>query len=245
MENKKYAFSLIELSIVILVIGILIAGIIGAQNLIIKSRLFSTRAITKSSPVIGIKDLSLWLETTSDKSFLSDYTNNDAIAAASGAKVWLDLNNQSITKNHALSTSSYPHASNPAYFENGINSLPSLKFDGSYDYLNLTNTSLLNNTSYTIFVVEKSTKATGKTNYWLAPKAATSCSANTCFNMGHENLTSGTYTIYMSHFANFLATTSTQISGLAYKNNIPILHSGFFSTAGSRKYFYNGNCRKN
>ncbi len=54
------AFSLIELSIVILVVGILITGVIQGSNMVKKSQLQSARNLTTSSPVSGIKDLMLW-----------------------------------------------------------------------------------------------------------------------------------------------------------------------------------------
>lgn len=236
---KHSAFSLIELSIVILIIGIIVAGVTQSSSLVKKMRLSSVRALTQNSPVSGITNLVLWLETTSQKSFTADYNDGTSLTASSGSRAWLDINEQSIKKNDALSTSNSPYSSNPTYVENGINYLPALSFDGTNDYLDFTDTSFLNNTSYTIFVVEKSTKpvSTPLYNYWLAPKQGTSCSANTCFNMGHQR---SPYTIYVSHFTNYLTTTSTEISGLAYNADVTILHSAFFSTAGSRKYFYNG-----
>lgn len=67
---KQYkAFSLLEVSAVILIIGILIAGVVTANSLIDKSRLASAKTLTTSSPVNGVKDLALWLETSVDSSF--------------------------------------------------------------------------------------------------------------------------------------------------------------------------------
>ena len=68
MKNLKSGFSLIELSIVVLIIGIIIAGITQASRLVRVSKLSSARTLTQSSPVAGISDLVAWWETTLEKS---------------------------------------------------------------------------------------------------------------------------------------------------------------------------------
>jgi prepilin-type N-terminal cleavage/methylation domain-containing protein len=238
--NQKKAFSLVEVSIVIMIIGVAIAAITQGTRLVNQFRLNSARSLTQSSPVPATDNLVLWLETTSSNSFQpTGYNNNAPLAATSGTKVWYDLS----LKNDALSTSNSPYSSNPTYIKNGINGLPSLKFDGVSQYLDFTDPSALVNGSYTIFVVEQPTKTSGTFNYFLSSKSG-DCSTNTCFSLGHENITSGTYTIYLSNFSNYIATTASDISGLTYKTDRAILHSAIFSTIGSRKYFYNGKIGK-
>ena len=89
MKKQNKAVSLIELSIVVLVIGILIAGVIQGSRMLVDSRLKSARALTRSSPVAGIKDLALWLETTSAESFLSSQAEN-----GTQLTLWNDINPQ-------------------------------------------------------------------------------------------------------------------------------------------------------
>jgi len=48
------AFSLLEVSIVIVIIGVLIIGVIGSKHLVKKARLNAAIAITRSSPISGI-----------------------------------------------------------------------------------------------------------------------------------------------------------------------------------------------
>lgn len=238
--NRKKAFSLIEASIVIVIVGVAIAAITQGTRLVQQFRLNSARSLTQSSPVPATDNLVLWLETTSTNSFQPNgYNNNAPLAATLGTKVWYDLNR----KNDALSTSNSPYSSNPIYVKNGINGLPSLKFNGSSQYLDFTDPSVLLSGSYTIFVVEQPTKTSGTFNYFISSRSG-SCSTNTCFSLGHENITSGTYTIYLSNFSNYIATTAADISGLTYRTDRPILHSATFSTIGSRKYFYNGTLGK-
>ena len=125
-NNYKKAFSLIEISIVIIVVGILIAGISQGIDLYQDARLANVRALTLNSRVGRIPDLVVWLETVSEKSF----DKNEAIDNAPISK-WLDIN--PIDKSGNLSYSSLTNR--PTYSLDGINNLPALKFDGSNDYL--------------------------------------------------------------------------------------------------------------
>ncbi len=51
-KNPK-AFSLMEVSAVILIIGIFIISVLGAKNLIKKARISAAQTITRSSPISG------------------------------------------------------------------------------------------------------------------------------------------------------------------------------------------------
>ena len=52
-KNNASAFSLIEVSVVILVIGILVAGITLGSALVKKSRIAAAQTLTVSSPING------------------------------------------------------------------------------------------------------------------------------------------------------------------------------------------------
>ncbi|MFM7620245.1 MAG: prepilin-type N-terminal cleavage/methylation domain-containing protein [Alphaproteobacteria bacterium] len=130
MKLKK-AFSLIELSIVILIIGILVAGVTQSSRLVKQIRLASIKSLTLSSPVSSIKDLAVWLESTMDSSFNdSEKTNGSSVTT------WFDINPQSTSKNNATSPSA---SENPIYLENGINGLPALSSDGTNDVMLINN----------------------------------------------------------------------------------------------------------
>ena len=67
MKNfHKKAFSLVELSMVILIVGILIAGVSQGIDLYQDSRLATARSLTKNSRVGRIPDLVSWYETTNE-----------------------------------------------------------------------------------------------------------------------------------------------------------------------------------
>ena len=75
MKYKK-AFSLIELSIVILIIGIILAAVTQSSRLISKMKLATAKSLTQSSAVASINNLVLWLEPTMDTSFIDAETDD-------------------------------------------------------------------------------------------------------------------------------------------------------------------------
>ena len=92
-KNSKKAFSLVEISIVILIIGLLIAGISKASDLIFDANISTGRSITKASKVNRMPNLLLWLETTLTESIKDSERGN-----GSTVTVWRDINPQSTTK---------------------------------------------------------------------------------------------------------------------------------------------------
>jgi prepilin-type N-terminal cleavage/methylation domain-containing protein len=128
-KNNKlnHAFSLIELSIVILIVGILIAGVTSASRLVNKMSLTSIQNQTRSSPVASIKDLVVWYETSLDESFIDSERSE-------GSKIssWNDINPQSSYKIPSFQTND---TYKPLYKENTMNGLATLYFDGWDDHL--------------------------------------------------------------------------------------------------------------
>ena len=155
-NNFKKAFSLIEISIVILVVGILIAGISKGLDLVNDMRLSTARALTDKAPMFGMENLELWLETTSENSLAtgtgSSFTNVVNPPDKKEIGRWNDLNPTLINpnnKNHAVQGAL---AYQPFYIQDGINGLPALLFDGVDDYIaSITKFTIVNN--FTVFVV--------------------------------------------------------------------------------------------
>lgn len=141
MKKFKTAFSLIELSIVILIIGILVAGVTQSSRLVKQMRLNSARAITQSSAVSSIKNLVVWFEPTLESSFAS-LNDGDVVA------LWNDNNPQSTQKNNLVQATS---GVQPTYVTDGIGGLPSLKFNVAGNFLRASGLSMTE--SYTIFTV--------------------------------------------------------------------------------------------
>ncbi|MBU6339688.1 MAG: hypothetical protein KGQ36_06960 [Rickettsiales bacterium] len=113
------AFSLIEMAIVILVVGIIIAGVTQSSSIIARAKVNSARALTQSSPVASTPGLRLWLETLLDESFIST-----EIVDGGSISTWNDINTQVSNKLYARAGTS-----NILYKQvSTINSLPSLYF---------------------------------------------------------------------------------------------------------------------
>jgi prepilin-type N-terminal cleavage/methylation domain-containing protein len=140
-DYRKKAFSLIEISVVILIIGILISGISNGIDLYIDSRIASARSLTLNSRVGRISSLVGWWETTLEKSF-------DKSESVEGAKItnWFDSNPTNIEKAKLNQTTTSNKAN---YKTNIINSLPAILFEGDDKYI-IKN---IFGESYSLFVV--------------------------------------------------------------------------------------------
>jgi prepilin-type N-terminal cleavage/methylation domain-containing protein len=141
--KKPKGFSLIELSIVILIIGIIVASIIGGRKLVTLSNLSKARALTTSSPVAGIEDLTMWWEATSKSSFTTTTPTDGATIST-----WYDINPQQTVKYNLTAGDA------PTYTANAINGLPAVNFNGSSNFLNFNGNPLIG-TDFTIFAVEQ------------------------------------------------------------------------------------------
>lgn len=109
-------------------------------------RLQTARNLTSSSPVSGIEDLVSWYETSLESSFITnEYSDLSTISE------WRDNTPQTPNKNNATQSN---EANKPTFYENVFNSLPSVRFDGTDDFLLFDATSLVGS-SYTIFIVEQ------------------------------------------------------------------------------------------
>jgi prepilin-type N-terminal cleavage/methylation domain-containing protein len=133
----KKAFSLTEISIVILIIGILLASVTKGKNILHKSKLRSAQNLTAKSPVNNIYSLAFWYETSMDKSFVENENYQGTFITK-----WLDINPQSTIKYNAYGgqnssatnfyyTINSGNVSGPQYIKKGINDIPTLRFDNS------------------------------------------------------------------------------------------------------------------
>ncbi len=145
MKKNLSAFSLIELSIVILIIGVLIAGVTQASRLVRQSKITTARTLTQSSPVHSVKGLSLWLETSMESSFKNSEATDKGVLTT-----WNDLNQQiSITNNFVGSET-------PKYVAStSTNSLPGVSTDSGHFNGTRVIDSAFN--SYTMFFVVRPT----------------------------------------------------------------------------------------
>lgn len=160
-KKNLRAFSLFEMSMVIIIISLTIAGITLSTRLIGQSSLARAKILTKNSPVKDIENLLFWFETSLEESFILN-----EIGDANSISVWKNLALNQTFSADATQTSG---ASQPKFYEKIINnSIPVLRFDGNSDWLLLNNLVIkkLLNSPYTIFVVEMRTSSKSG-NYFI------------------------------------------------------------------------------
>jgi prepilin-type N-terminal cleavage/methylation domain-containing protein len=195
------AFSLIEVSVVIIIIGIFIAGIVVANGMVSKFRLAAAESLTQSSPIVSIKENILWLETSLGTSFSGSEAND-----GSSISSWNDQKVSSPTKISVVAVGSGPE------YANTINRIHAVKFDAasatkpsSANHLIIPNASFLNNTNYTIVVLEKR-QSSASNNYFIG---AASSNPNDSLALGYKSDStiihaqgSNSYTSAISSYAN-------------------------------------------
>ena len=160
-KHPPKAFSLIEISVVILIIGILIAGISTGVDLFYDSRLATAQSLTKNAPVPRIEGLFTWIETTSPESFSS--------APKDGASIGL-IKDLSFKMDKANFVQTGADGLKPIYKQQNLNNLPALYFDGSNDFLvteKSYTSSIFSNSQVTIFMVIKYVGANNITAVFL------------------------------------------------------------------------------
>jgi hypothetical protein len=150
--NQKFlkAFTMLEISIVFLIVAILIGGIYQGLDMYYDMRLNVARSITTKSPINATPNLTLWLETTSKNRFLEKtLINNQNISQ------WNDINPQKVAK---LNFTQSTVGNQPKYVERSINNLPSLRFDNQQMLTinNLKISELVKSNQATIFLVQNS-----------------------------------------------------------------------------------------
>lgn len=134
--KKNKAFSLVELSVVILIIGILIAGVTQSGRLIRQIKLSTARSITSSSDMASIRDITAWFEASSEGVF-TDLNDNIDVENNASLKEWRDVNPQKSKGDKPTLTNLGSSGTEPKYISSGINGIPSVYFDGG-DFLGST-----------------------------------------------------------------------------------------------------------
>lgn len=234
LNRKKLGFSLIELSIVIVVIGILVLGITKGSAIITKARIGSARSLTNSSPAAITPDLIAWYEPSMIGSFIS----TEALDATA-ISTWYD-NSPSKSNNAIQSTA----GSKPKYYETGINNLPAVRFDGTDDTMTFDATASYNN-DFTVFVVEqRRATATGYLVNFGGTAATNALGYSATTTIGDSGGGSATVAAWVSgilrpRIDTFIATYANNGSSNArntFVNGTP----GTTSTAGTKITFTSG-----
>ncbi len=127
--KKKQAFSLLELSIVVVIIGVLITGVIGGSAMIKSTRITSVRSFTAKSVVPSIGGLVAWYETSLKNSLKESEAYGNAQIST-----WYDISPGAIaarTTTTAVNSLTKTASSTVIYVDDGINNTPSIQFTGT------------------------------------------------------------------------------------------------------------------
>ena len=149
---KKSAFSLVELSVVIAIVGLLIAGVAQASKMVRESAVVAAQSQTRQSVVKDMPGVVLWYETTLDSSLIPE----EAVNGVARVTTWYDNNSQALSRSKAYTTMASPLT---IYAENAINGLPALRCNSSLLQVNTDTEYRPNNSipiatdSFTIFLV--------------------------------------------------------------------------------------------
>lgn len=168
------AFSLIELSIVIVIIGILVAGVAKSTRLISQARINTAKSLTRSSPIASITGISLWIETTLDESFKSSLIDDETAITS-----WYDVNPQSTYKADFSATTA------PTYRTGVINNLPAIKFtSASSTSMSSTNFPPIATNEASIFFVVKTPSTITNQSIFSKRVASADVATNLQVNLG-------------------------------------------------------------
>jgi prepilin-type N-terminal cleavage/methylation domain-containing protein len=142
----KLGFSLLELSVSLIIISTLMVAVIKGSDLIDQAKLASARQKTANSPVLKIDGLVMWFETTLPKSFLDSEVINGGLISS-----WND--SSGANPNSPTSALQATATNKPSYLASGINDLPSLKFDGVDNFIRASLSSPINSSQLVVFTV--------------------------------------------------------------------------------------------
>lgn len=218
-KSSRTAFSLIEVSAVIVIIGILISGVVVANQLIDKFRLSTARTLAISSPITGIKNNVLWLETS-----LSGSIREGEDADGTPLSVW---NDQSTSTNKSAVVAV---GTGPTY-ANTINRVHAVKFSGSTaNYMQISDASFLNGTDYTIMVLEKR-QSNSSNNFFLGENPSGTANQNLALGYSADST--------VIHSQGSASYTST-VSAYSSSTDKPRLFTFTHSSVDGNKTYING-----
>jgi hypothetical protein len=165
LRKKNRAFSLIEISVVIVIVMIMIAGLIQASRVIGSMRITTARNVTQSSAMPWINYIVTWYDATASDAFKESETND-------GNKISL-WNGAEIRYSDRINITQVEDSKKPIFVANGMYGLPSIKFDGVDDYFESENLeqAILTYRSGTVFIVfePKTTSTTSERSIFYQP----------------------------------------------------------------------------
>jgi hypothetical protein len=250
-KKHKIAFSMVELSVVLVIISVIVGSMITVNKMSSMSKMAVARSLTASSPVKDMDGLYAWLETTMPQSI-----DNADINSGLPVQRWYDLSpkhNDALFGDDRNTCAGAPVTVNTSstcyvYRTDGINGLPTIFNSGDNGYgclFRFSDYKQLELSDFTIIIVEKYIRNT--TNIVLPMPIISQSINSTLFDTGGLYIGYGARNdgnnIYFAH-------RSTIIHGfpdfaeLHYPTpsvqNIPKIHVFGLKQSVGRYYFLNG-----
>ncbi len=218
----KKAFTLTELSIVVLIIGVLITGITQGSGMIKTARLANARSMTSRSPALEISGLIAWYEPTLKSSF----KDSESIEASQTTE-WRDNSPGSniLAKNKLIRSA----GSAVTYEENGINNIPTLLFSGeSSANIALANFYQGSSVQNTVFIVFRPLFATSSTAKILLDSSSANSTSSIGIKNTAVNLNAGTS-----------VDTATATNPASFANGNDYVVAAYFNSSSSQVFANN------
>ncbi len=148
-KNIKKAFSVIELSIAILIISIIIGIFSGKKYLNKQAALSNLRSISASSPVYDIGENVLWLDISSKSSFENYPLNGDEVSL---------IKNSAPDPKNDFELVQNSSSAKPEFTTDSFDNLPLIRFDGNDSLISskeIIGFDIVKPSQFTIFIVQK------------------------------------------------------------------------------------------
>ena len=223
---QRRAFSLIELSVVMVVIGFLIVGITAGSVMIETSNLASSRALTMQSPVSTIPNLVVWYESSTKESFVAGQ-NIDGQQLTT----WYNREPSGfLTKNNltTIATSTYNKA--------GINNIPVVNMDVAGN-MALANFSGSAPTTSTVIIVFKPTESITNDIFYTIADAGVLANPTSSISIANNRVCLDTSSITLIPSTPVCSSTTTNPA--AFVTNGTYILVVYFDGASSKVFVNN------
>ena len=243
--NNKKAFSLLELSLAVIVIALVIASLTKGSSLVQKYRLNSARILSFSSDINNIEGLLLWLDATKEGSIIND-SGSDDVSDGDIIKTWKSVNSQKDkTINFNQDQEEYANQ-RPSFTASAINNLPAIFFTSDYndkdhDNLQLDHQISLSPVNFTIFVVTRPSKTNNFSGGLLSFQGSNKVGYG-LFKKDTSNawlFSTGDNEDNEVENSNFLLNERQIITSIRDNDSIKIYHNGTLSNSKSSSYIIN------
>ncbi|MDA9573654.1 type II secretion system GspH family protein [Rickettsiales bacterium] len=232
MQNKnkklKTGFSLVEITVVLLIVGLIIAAISSGSRIFANVKLSAARSISKGSVVPSIGDVTLWLDATSDTSFLPDEERDlSKISKWYGVSPFVNY----------INFNQDTEANKPEYRRKLINGLPAIYGTASAEMTYSDYKSLTNNA--TMFFVINNPATRGDRTLFTTTDASDNSKVNFSFAVDNTSSTGDGLELCINDTICKNSAVNTDPVPLA-NSIISVIFEEKSSDAGAISFFLNG-----